>query len=446
MAAPVQSISSQPNRYYRPELDALRFFAFLSVFGFHLLDYISIDARTHPLLNALCTAGAFGVPVFFLLSSFLIVELLLRERKQTGDIHIKSFYVRRILRIWPLYFAVFYGLVALGHFLPEVGPKTFGSWIAFTFFAGNWYIMRFDWIAGAVDPLWSIAVEEQFYIAVPVLSRIGGRKLLAAISILLIGISYVVSVHYARLVYSGESGQWVNSWFQFQFFAAGALLAIALHGRVPRWPIVVRAMVFVLAVGCWMYAVIATGVRSYDGHPTVAGAIGGWTLVLAGTILFFLAALGTPQHLVPRWLTYLGRISYGLYMFHSLVFHLVFQFVRPFLDRHLNLPASAVSMHVARARRHDCHREHFLSIFRAPVPQAQTAVYVCSLASGIDPRICRIPLTIWPVRAKLTHRMSTALHHDFVAVPAEATRVLTSAIRISSIIGIIRAIESAAAM
>jgi peptidoglycan/LPS O-acetylase OafA/YrhL len=85
-------------------------------------------------------------------------------------------------------------------------------------------------------------------------------------------------------------------------------------------------------------------VKSYDGHPTVAGAIGGWTMVLAGSVLFFLAALGTPEGYVPRWLTYLGRISFGLYMFHSLVFHLVFQFVRPSIERHLGLSLESTSV------------------------------------------------------------------------------------------------------
>src|SRR5579884_579206 len=99
---------------------------------------------------------------------------------------------------------------------------------------GIWYIMHHGWIAGSVDPLWSIAVEEQFYIAIPLLARFGGRKLLAGISVALIAISSIVSIHYARLVYTGESGQWVNSWYQFQFFAAGALLALGLRGRVPR--------------------------------------------------------------------------------------------------------------------------------------------------------------------------------------------------------------------
>lgn len=331
-AAPNNSKAPNSRRYYRPELDCLRFFAFIFVFCFHRMDYVSVDAKAQPLQYAIGTAGAFGVPVFFLLSSFLIVELLLRERQQTGDIHVKSFYVRRILRIWPLYFAVFYGLVALGHFLPNVGPKGYGSWVAFSLFAGNWYIMRYGWIAGPIDPLWSIAVEEQFYMAIPVISRVGGRKLLAAISAILLIISYITSIHYAHLVYSGESGQWVNSWFQFQFFAAGALLAISLRSEVPRWPLIVRGLVFLVAAACWVVAVMGLGVRSYDGHPTVAGSIGGWLLVLAGSVLFFLAALGTPESYLPGWLTYFGKISYGLYMFHSLVFFCVFELWRHWLE------------------------------------------------------------------------------------------------------------------
>ncbi len=333
------------NRFYRPELDALRFFAFLCVFAFHRMDYVPVNPATQPWAYAIGTAGAFGVPIFFLLSSFLIVELLLREREQTGSVHIQSFYVRRILRIWPLYFAAFFGLAALGHYLPKVGPKTYSSWLAFLLFAGNWYIVRHGWIAGPIDPLWSIAVEEQFYIVVPLLARRGGRRILAIVSVVLLIVSYLTSVHYARLVYSRESGQWVNSWFQFQFFAAGALLAIALHGRVPRWPSLLRLFALVAAAGCWLFAVMGPGVKSYDAHTTVAGAIGGWLLVLLGSILFFLAVLGTPERYIPPWLTYLGRISYGLYIFHSLMFYLVFESGERWLQRGsvaLHLPESIV--------------------------------------------------------------------------------------------------------
>jgi len=67
------------SRYYRPELDALRFCAFLLVFSFHLLDYVPIDPVRSPFLVYFATIGAFGVAVFFLLSAFLITELLLKE-------------------------------------------------------------------------------------------------------------------------------------------------------------------------------------------------------------------------------------------------------------------------------------------------------------------------------------------------------------------------------
>jgi peptidoglycan/LPS O-acetylase OafA/YrhL len=210
----------------------------------------------------------------------------------------------------------------------------------FSLFAGNWYIVRHGWIAGAFDPLWSISLEEQFYLAVPLLLRFGGRKVITALSVILVGVSYVLAVHYAKLDIHGESGEWVNSWFQFQFFAAGALLAI-LFDRIPTVPVLVRWAMFVGGAACWAFAIVGPGVKSYDAHTTVVGALYGWFAVLAGTVLFFVAVLGIPDKLVPEWLRYLGRISYGLYIFHSLVFHLVFNTGRRWLD------SAAGALHVS---------------------------------------------------------------------------------------------------
>jgi peptidoglycan/LPS O-acetylase OafA/YrhL len=334
-------------RFYRPELDALRFFAFVCVFFFHFMDYVPVDQKTQPIFYTFCTAGAFGVPIFFLLSSFLIVELLLRELTKTDTINIKSFYTRRILRIWPLYFAVFIGLIILGQFIPGVATNNVSAWFAFLFFYGNWYIFHFGWIGGPIDPLWSIAVEEQFYIAIPLLTKMGGRKLLTKVSIGLLLLSYGLCVYYAKLQYSGESGQWVNSFFQFQFFAGGALLAIFLKGRIPEWTILIRTILFFVALSCWFFAVYGFGVKSYDGHPTVPGAILGWLLVLGGSILFFISILGTPQKFTPKIFVYLGRISFGLYMFHSLVFHLIFNNFKPYWEKTLlNLQFSSMTISV----------------------------------------------------------------------------------------------------
>ena len=132
---PAQPNNNTPNskRYYRPELDVLRFFAFLCVFCFHWMDYVAVDAKAQRFQYAIGTAGAFGVPVFSVLSSFLIVELLLRERQQkTGDVHIKSFYIMTV------YFVFGRSTLMSSMDLPlwatscrTSAPKGDGSWLAF---------------------------------------------------------------------------------------------------------------------------------------------------------------------------------------------------------------------------------------------------------------------------------------------------------------------------
>jgi peptidoglycan/LPS O-acetylase OafA/YrhL len=110
IAIPSVRPSVKPS-FYRPELDVLRFFAFLSVFVYHTL-YVPLDhlvGRGVPMWFAqlqvgISRAGAYGVDLFFALSAYLITELLLREKEYRGTLDVKSFYIRRILRIWPLYY------------------------------------------------------------------------------------------------------------------------------------------------------------------------------------------------------------------------------------------------------------------------------------------------------------------------------------------------------
>ncbi|MFC5860762.1 acyltransferase family protein [Acidicapsa dinghuensis] len=313
------------DRYYRPELDALRFLAFLSVFTVHRMDHLPIDPAQHFWLYNICLLGNFGVPVFFLLSAFLITELLMREEDRLGTIHIRSFYMRRILRIWPLYFAVFYGLVLLMHFIPHTGPPDPLSWLAFTLFAGNWYICLHGWIpAFPVNPMWSISVEEQFYIAIPLIALYGRRIGLKIISFTLMAVSYAMVTWYASKGFHGFSSQWTNSFVEFQFFSAGTLLSLALKGRTPRWSIAGRILGIFAGITCLFVASVYLGVQADTPSSTVLLAPLGWALVLAGTILFFLSLLGTPRRYLPEPIVYLGRISYGLYLFHELIYTLTF--------------------------------------------------------------------------------------------------------------------------
>jgi len=174
-------------RFYRPELDCLRFFAFFAVFIFHTLpqqsDYYS--ARNIPfatLIASLARAGSFGVDLFFLLSAYLITELLLREKESFGRVHLKSFYVRRILRIWPLYFlAIFIGVLLTFVDSDQHFPVKYV--VAFMLLSGNWLQSLIGAPGSVMNSLWSVSFEEQFYLVWPtVVSKVRSVKSLLLIS------------------------------------------------------------------------------------------------------------------------------------------------------------------------------------------------------------------------------------------------------------------------
>ncbi len=100
-------------RFYYPELDSIRFFLFCAVWSFHALPkeesvypIYQVPAALAGLITGIIKAGIYSLYLFFVLSAFLITELLLRERELRGSADLKAFYIRRLLRIWPLYFFV----------------------------------------------------------------------------------------------------------------------------------------------------------------------------------------------------------------------------------------------------------------------------------------------------------------------------------------------------
>jgi hypothetical protein len=126
--------------FYRPELDCLRFFAFFAVFIHHSLPSTADFYRTYNLPAVLANvpyAGAWGVDLFFCLSAYLITELLLREKDVIGYLNVRAFYVRRMLRIWPLYFA--FVLFAFGITFVDHSQEFSATNLAmFLMLAGNW--------------------------------------------------------------------------------------------------------------------------------------------------------------------------------------------------------------------------------------------------------------------------------------------------------------------
>ncbi|HEY0715349.1 MAG TPA: acyltransferase [Polyangia bacterium] len=164
-------------KVFFPQLDSLRFFAFFAVFVSHLFFTEDPALVNHPVIRFLDRAssiGALGVNFFFVLSGFLITYLLLEELKSEGRIHIGAFYMRRVLRIWPLYYLILLiGFVLFPLLKGRLGlqPVESANVWRYLLFLGN-----FDIIANGVTPdasmlgvLWSLAVEEQFYLFWPLL-------------------------------------------------------------------------------------------------------------------------------------------------------------------------------------------------------------------------------------------------------------------------------------
>jgi peptidoglycan/LPS O-acetylase OafA/YrhL len=319
-----QSPQVRTARFYRPELDVLRLFAFLCVFVIHAF---SVSPETIPGQAFFAPVGAYGLCLFFFLSSYLITDLLCREQDAVGQIHVQAFYLRRVLRIWPLYFGfILFGKI-FGHVFPffSLGNKQL---VAYSFLAGNWYLARYGGSWSPAEPLWSISLEEQFYLVWPLLARFGGRRLLLVVSACLLPVAwaslYAHSGQQPVMKSLGFGGTiWCDSFVQFQFFALGALLSLVLRNRGLRLSPAQRGAAF--ACGClfWLGANQVFQAQRVQDYIPAGALIGGYSLIAAGCGAIFLSVLGISARL-PQSLIYLGRISYGLYVFHWLFIELFF--------------------------------------------------------------------------------------------------------------------------
>jgi peptidoglycan/LPS O-acetylase OafA/YrhL len=220
-----QATIKRGQSFYRPELDVLRFFAFLAVFLFHFNHPIDFYVK-HGIPRAIAVpvtsvieAGVFGVDLFFVLSAYLITELLFREKDLTGRLDVKGFYMRRILRIWPLYF--FYIGLAL---IPAFNPGhvfTFGYAVAFLLLAGNWSVIAWGWpIHSIIGPLWTVSIEEQFYLLWPPIVRRLSRHHLVAAAICMLIVSNGFRIAMVAL-HGGANSVWCNTLTRLDPIAAG---------------------------------------------------------------------------------------------------------------------------------------------------------------------------------------------------------------------------------
>ncbi len=299
---PVTQANYDPHPAYRPEIDGLRAIAVLAVVLYHF---------SMPGLGG----GLVGVDIFFVISGFLIGGILMREQERSGRIRLGRFYLRRIRRLAPAYFAMAVVSLAVGWaILLPFEFREFGkALIASTTYLANIHFFRetgyFD--IGIENKIllhnWSLSVEEQFYLFLPflILALKFSQSLLRAALWVLFGASLVACIW---LTSSNQSAAFYLFPFRAWELLAGVLLAIWAEGRSgPKsaWPSWV-GLALMLAGIIWVQP--GAGFPGWQVAVPVLGAV----LALAG------GRHGNPVNwaLSSPIPVFFGRISYSFYLWH----------------------------------------------------------------------------------------------------------------------------------
>lgn len=311
------------SKVFFPHLDGLRFVAFFVVFLHHVILPQAVDpTRSSDLfhfLNAQKQNGALGVNLFFVLSGFLITYLLLHEKTLQQRVNIPNFYLRRVLRIWPLYFLV----VLVGFLVVPVLKASIGQPIVesatlpyYLFFASNFELMEKGLAASSMlNVLWSVGIEEQFYLVWPIIIAVVPLRWLPAVFVAMIGFSI------------GFRASQSGSYFTL-YFHSFAVMGDLVLGALAAW-LAYRKSGFVQ----WFARLSRSTI--------VTVYVIGFTLILFDYLLFtepwgkvlyrpifslFFAFIILEQNFAQRsfykmanfrWMTRWGNYTYGLYCLHT---------------------------------------------------------------------------------------------------------------------------------
>lgn len=309
-------------------LNSLRFFAALLVVMHH-----SEGIRHKHGLNDLLWLGLFrngnpAVIFFFVLSGFLITYLLLKENDNKGTISIRKFYLSRILRIWPLYYLLIiigtlvlpslFDLLKLNYSIPYTIEAT---WYYFVFFLPG--LVTFFYGHHFLEALWSIGVEEVFYVIWAPIFKFGSKKILP---ILLSIITITLTLRLMGLLFiPNKLFNYLINTFHFEAMAIGGIGAYFVFHRVKPLS---ALLLYKIPVQLLLYLILALFLvfNSSIDH-FVWNAIFKTPIVsdLFMDFLFLYLIIGVSLvetnviQLRSRLFSYLGTISYGIYMYHMMI-------------------------------------------------------------------------------------------------------------------------------
>ncbi len=332
-------MTKKGKKVYFPNLDGLRFIAALLVIIHHIElskgemglanvfgDGVDANYQIGTLESFVHVIGKLGVVLFFSLSGFLITYLLMIEKERTNTVAVGKFYLRRVMRIWPLYFlVVIFSLFVAPHIeflsIPEYDIATVQAhlWIKaflFLFFLPNLLMVGLGIIPFA-GQTWSIGTEEQFYLMWPWIMKKATNKmnvLLAIITIYLV-VSGLLNANLSDgYIYQLARRFW--GVFNIDIMAIGGVASVLVYEKRDILKLLftkttqyVNLAIIILLIGLGVHFPIL--------HFEIYGVL--------FTILIMNLASNPKSilNLENKTLKYAGKISYGLYMYHSLVILIV---------------------------------------------------------------------------------------------------------------------------
>ena len=298
---------------YRPSLDGVRGIAILLVLAVH---------TNHLFGWSLLKGGSIGVDIFFVLSGFLITCLLLEEWAATGTVNLRHFYVRRCLRLIPALILLLVALLLLSNFLfsPEEAAQTRRTApIALVYLTDFFASLSPETALGALRHTWSLAMEEHFYLLWPpvllwLLKRGFSKRVLFALTV---SLALAVCFHRALLFQFAASP--ARTYYGFDTRVDSLLIGCAAAMAVSWGLLRGMSRVNILAIALIVVFAIGTDFATPIMHE------GGFTILAATTALLLINLVLTQKgslHTVleSRLLVWIGRISYGLYLWHYPMF------------------------------------------------------------------------------------------------------------------------------
>ncbi len=331
-------------KIYFPGFNTIRFFAAAAVIVSHVEQLKQIAGLPNIWQGWVGGLASSGVSLFFALSGFLITYLLLAEQQKHNTISVKSFYWRRVLRIWPLYYltslVAFFVLPQLINFhgSNEILHQDFGAKLGlFALILPNVALAFYPAVLGA-SQAWSIGVEEQFYLIWPVLMRtFKGRALtlfvfVIAFKLVTLRLTYMVLAHGTphgwseRQIHTFNSAIRVWEAFQIETLAMGAIGAYLIFQH--RHTLTQRArwsMHPIMQIAYLGLALLMIAKNEWFFHNVVEAALFSAlvTNVAFNKRLFLLPEIGILNHF--------GAVSYGIYMIHPTIIVLVLAGISRFM-------------------------------------------------------------------------------------------------------------------